>query len=448
MAVQQASAILERIAARRYLAEARQEPHADGGYLARKRRELTLINSCLSAPLSSLRPKSYAAAVELKLRLAALLKADQLLGHWSVTETARPPGQSKRAGPFAFSFGYQRADLAVDGPPIYPSLRWTCPGCRVSTLYTGSGMAAIAALLTALLQANESIEVAAPADCYGETLELLRSLGARVRLTPTIEVQTRAVGDHATRVNWLDSSVRTSYDRLLSAMEVDVDLIVFDTTCFWRDSGKIGHAIRRALRARIPIVLVRSHAKLDNLGVEYGRLGSLVLVIPASASTSRSRFADSLIARMHDSVRLLGAAPTLANFPPFEHGSDYLNCSALRTASIIRNARGMARGLMSQWRSAKVRSFQHGLYVTVATADNATVDEMKAAADDLAIELAAQGFPVRHAGSFGFDFVAVEAYSDPVDARGVLRICGGDIPPDLGEKIGQRIAAWGRGLRC
>ena len=113
--------------------------------LERKRRELALLNACLSTPLGSLRADSVEAAAELKLRLAALLKADQLLARWSVTETAWPPGRWTRAEPFAFRFGYQRADLEVHGPPIYPLLQRWCAGCGESTIYTASGMSAIAA---------------------------------------------------------------------------------------------------------------------------------------------------------------------------------------------------------------------------------------------------------------------------------------------------------------
>ena len=39
---------------------------------------------------------------------------------------------------------------------------------------------------------------------------------------------------------------------------------------------------------------------------------------------------------------------------------------------------------------------------------------------------------------FGFDFVAIDGYSNPVDGCAV-RICGGDIPLDLSEEIGYRI---------
>jgi hypothetical protein len=74
-----------------------------------------------------------------------------------------------RAEPFAFRFGYQRADLEVEGPPIYPCLQPMCTGCSESTLYTGSGMGAIAMLIAAILQCNELIDIDADADQYAES---------------------------------------------------------------------------------------------------------------------------------------------------------------------------------------------------------------------------------------------------------------------------------------
>ena len=80
-------------------------------YLARKEREIALLDRCLHTPLELILPKSVADAVELKFRLAALLKAEQHIERWSITETARSPARWRNAGPFAFNFGYQRADL-------------------------------------------------------------------------------------------------------------------------------------------------------------------------------------------------------------------------------------------------------------------------------------------------------------------------------------------------
>jgi len=417
----------------------------DSEYLDRKHREISLLDSCLSVSLDPTRPGSIAAAIELKFRLAALLKADQLIKRGSITETARPPEYWGSTGPFAFSFGYQRADLEVSGPPIYPTVQRLGNGHGESTIYTGSGMSAIAALLMASLQLNDTVDIVAPVDCYAESRELMRSFGSRIRIAEPLSYlfEMVGVGNAAACVLWLDSSTRTSFSASLRGIAHGVDLVVLDTTCFSRRSGKIAHAIRRASQMGIPIALVRSHAKLDCLGIEYGRLGSVVLLQPGrNVGEKESDWTANLIPAIRNAVRLLGAAPLLGHFPPFESSAAYQDCSSARIASIMRTTRHLARALKSRLPTADVAIFPHGLYLTIAPHHAACVDEIKLAAKEIAQEMTAHGLPVKHAGSFGFDFVALEWYPDPIDRANLLRVCGGDLPPELADEVGDRLADW------
>lgn len=407
-------------------------------YLERKRREIALLNRCLASRLDLPPPDSPAAAIEQKFRIAAALRAEQSLASWSVTETARPPTQRWRSGAFEFDFGYQRADLAVRGPPIYAGLP------RHTTIYTGAGMSAIAALLLAALQMDEAIEVSAARDCYSETRELMQSIGARLRIVASR--RRRSDGAHAPRprVLWLDSCVRAAFFGSGASALSSCALVVVDTTCFGPGSGKIRRVVERAQAAGVPIALVRSHAKLDCLGIEYGRLGSIVIVTDKnSLSAERIGRAKRLAAHARDAVRLYGLAPIPVHFPPFAGSTEYRECNAARIASIIRNTRRLARILAARLESASgITTFQHGLYVTIAPRGDPDIDDVKRAAGALAGALAAKGLPVKHAGSFGFDFVAVEWFPDALRRRNVIRIAGADLPSESTDRIAEGIAAW------
>ena len=423
----------------------------EAAYLARKHREIELIAGCFAAPVAATVPRSAAHAIDEKFRIAGALRAERSLSSWAITETARPEIQRWRVGAYEFSFGYQRADLEVRGPPIYD-----VPGRRSElrqyTLYTGSGMSAVAVVFTALLRLSPDVRVLATRGFYSETRELLESFGERFALSITAgrsgKRAAAAVSPsvkssspvNATRVLLVDSCVSAGFENYRYVRADDFDLVVVDTTCFWQTSARIRRVVAWASRAHLPLALVRSHAKLDALGIEYGRLGSVVLLWkPANA---RAAWVRELRRAVEASVRLYGAAAIPAHFPPFTGTEAYERASRARIAAIARCTRRMVRHLSLALGRNTVRRFQHGLYLALIPGRDMQIDDVKHAADDLCSTLARQGLLVRHAGSFGFDFIAVEWFYDAIARRNVIRVTGADLPFALVDRVADGIEAW------
>jgi hypothetical protein len=191
---------------------------------------------------------------------------------------------------------------------------------------------------------------------------------------------------------------------------------------------------------------VRSHAKLDCLGIEYGRLGSVVIVAPLQDILGgRLKWLSSLTRETNESIRLLGAAPIPANVPPFAAGRAFERCTVQRIAAIIRNNRRIARLLSDRLGATQVVSFQHGLYFTLKPTGNPSVRDATNLAASLCRELVSSGLPVAHAGSFGFDFVAIEWFADSWSACNAIRIAAPDLPFPFIDRIAEGIArAWTR----
>ena len=275
-----------------------------------------------------------------------------------------------------------------DGPPIYPLLDATAAGFAAETILHWFGMSALAALFTALATLHDRVELLVPPAAMAKPGNCsVASVDASI---PFRGVRTKPDGSpRALRALLLDSSLRGGRGFCPRAGR-DIDLAIFDTTCYWRDSARIRRAMRWAARASIPLALVRSHAKLDCLGVEYGRLGSVVVAVPERLAASRSaRLSEALAHETREAVRLLGAAPTPANFPPFAGAPQFSRCSAARIAAIIGNNRRMSRTLSRALGGPRVvGEFQHGLYLTLASEHDLSVNEASDAAASLCREAA------------------------------------------------------------
>ena len=411
-------------------------------YLDRKHEELTLLNGFLGAPLALRHPASVVEVIEQKFHIAAALKAEHALHDWARTETAWAQGRL-RSGPFEFSYDYQRADLDVRGPSFY---QFDHSAVENETIYTSSGMAAISALLLACARLLSEADVLVLPGAYGETLELIESYARQLRLVPLAsspgEIASRADG---VRILLFDSCMpAAAFEATLNCARPRLDLVIFDTTCFSSGSGRIRRVLSWARRWQIPIVLVRSHTKLDSLGMEYGRLGSAVFVAcEKRVATAKQERLEGLASEMRNAVRLFGGAALPSHFPPFVGTKTYRALTDKRVAAILRNGRRTARQFAGALAGSSAElHFSHGLYVTLAPKRMLDEKETKRMAADLCRDLSKAGLPLRHAGSFGFDFGAAEWFRDTIRNRYVVRIAVPDLPTPLWDQVAQAVVQW------
>ncbi|MBR0850671.1 hypothetical protein JQ543_23220 [Bradyrhizobium diazoefficiens] len=409
-------------------------------YLDRKHQELELLNAALAKPSKLRRPGSVVEAIRQKFQLAAALKAEHALHEWTLTETAWTSARP-HAGPFVFDYDYQRADLTVSGPSFYDFAGADdCP-----TIYTSSGMAAISALLLACVRVLGPAELVLWPGSYGETVEFVdrHARGLR-RLTPDHPRLDCLPGSGQRRIVLLDSS--TPFDTFAATLrEQDprLDLVIFDTTCFSSGSGRIRRVLSWARRWKLPVVLVRSHTKLDSLGLEYGRMGSAVFVGDRSVGEPGARMLQRLFAEMRDAVRLLGGAALPAHFPPFVGSKAYRVLTGRRIAAMLRNGRRSARCFADRLgRASGELHFAHGLYVTLLPPEPLDESGAKQVAAELSEDLTRAGMLLRHAGSFGFDFGAAEWGYDQRRDRYLFRIAIPDLPTALWDDIAHAVADW------
>ena len=411
-------------------------------YFDRKQREISLLNACLRQPIPFGPARTVSAIVEQKFRLAAALKAQQTLDHWAFTETAWTEEKEFRSGPFRFCYDYQRAGLRVSGPPVYEALASIPQNYFQRTIYTSSGMAAISALLGALEQLNKPLEVIAFPGTYGETLELMEGYSRNLRLQRLTNWRQSKAQSIGYKVVWIDCCIGSmAFQDVLNSPTHPSDLIVFDTTGLWVGSGRIQRVLNWAIGTGAPIVLLRSHTKLDSLGVEYGRLGSLVFVGTPEWKLAEGGSLECISEQVENAVRLFGGTAVPAHFPPFIGNSNYACLGRQRIAAMLHNSRRIRKRLRIVMPSAEL-DFVHGLYVALMPDNALTQQQAKKLAETMCRDLAVLGLPVHHAGSFGFDFAAAEWFRDLARDRHLVRVAVPDLPTELWNHLVREIIQW------
>lgn len=406
-------------------------------YLRRKSEELRLLDDCLEKSLALAAPRSIDEVIELKFKLTAALRAQHDLSGWTTTETAWSHRRGGADGPFRFQYDYQRADLDVTGPSFYD----VDEAFRSETIYTSSGMASISALMLAFSHVFNRADITVLPGTYGETLEFVEGYASHLRITAAGETVCRS---RSPRILLLDScALAKDFEVCLRSSWTQFDVCIFDTTCFSGGSGRIRRALLRARKDGVPVAMVRSHTKLDSLGAEYGRLGSTTFIHPKEVDPWSLSDLGKLPDEMRNAVRLLGGAALPAHFPPYVGSPDYRSLTARRMAAILRNGRRAARSFREALGDLTAElNFAHGLYVTLRCRQPLDEETAKKVASKLSSDLSQAGFPIRHAGSFGFDFAATEWFHDVRAGDFSVRIAIPDLPTAVWDEQCREIAKW------
>jgi hypothetical protein len=113
-----------------------------------------------------------------------------------------------------------------------------------------------------------------------------------------------------------------------------------------------------------------------------------------------------------------------------------------RAAAMLRNTRRAARHFESQVGLSAKLDFVHGLYIALASRLPLDEEEAREIAAELSDDLGRKGLPLRHAGSFGFDFAAVEWSQDRQRNQYVVRLAAADLPTSLWDEIVKATGAW------
>ncbi len=366
------------------------------------------------------------------------------------------------------SHEYDRAEveLAPDAPLAqpYPWLRRV--GAQAKTLYTTSGMAAIAGWLTGVARVaaeRDQHHLVLTNQVYYET-DRLFGLAGLAHLTirgcaGLDEILVELARARQPVVVMLDSTYPggdpASVARVLRAADPErVSCVAWDSTC----APAIADPCAGLTSLAVPLAVLRSHPKLDQLGLELCGFGSATIAYDRSAKPSSRgpqllTFVESIMGvsglyAPASSVRLIARAGVLP-IPPL----------AVTANGRVREANRIGRGVLARELEASgrfvVREYDHACFVTIHLLGlGAPVREEELDAEVYALEAlgAEHGMAVWRSASFGFHYTALSAYEakGPPETRGlpphgVIRVGFGAHDPDVCQDVAMLLAEYLRG---
>lgn len=408
-------------------------------YLDRKRAEIAFWRSQLREPGAPGRVDTVEEVLAAKLALRTRQMSEAVQDQERVTESNWTGEERLPFHDYTLKYRYQRFDLSIAGPAIYPCLRRDrAPDGLVSgSGYAGSGMAAIAGVLLALQRVCPGAVLVAADDSYFETQCLVRHHLPALALAPagpeTSLPQALAAAGSAPMVALLVDSICHRDPTIgLDEIEAPPDLLLLDSSCYEVGDPRIARVAAQAMAWRVPLVIVRSHVKLDCFGVEYGRLGSVVFVRPPGLSPARADQLSALLAAHRGASAWFGLKPNPAHLLPFAADDQFQQLNRARLRRVEEN--NAAATVWIGGGVGSVRAYHHGKYVTVEPPATTRV-EILDGLGRFEQQAARVGVPARRADSFGFDFIAMTDWLDLRSQRPALRVAISDVPEAVLERF-------------
>jgi hypothetical protein len=387
-----------------------------GEYWARKHEELALLAEAAGAP--AVRVSTGAELWREKQRLRVEILSRALKEAPSLTESNLHGGPRGR-----FSYSYQRFDIRVRTRRFFQDVyALDARGGLSVGVWGGSGMGTITAALRALdAWVPSPRRLLYPRDAYFETKNVLPRLE---QLLPNDDDDELRLGDFF----YLDSVTAEDRFRLLERGPIHaLQMLLFDTTCYDAGSPLIARVVDKCVAFRVPLLLLRSHLKLDVLATEHARLGSAVLWLPPRPSRVHIKLARALRRQMIEELSLAGAMPQPTAFWPLAADARARSLNQRRNQRMVEAQARAGELFAARLPALELVRPHHGCFLTLRpqpSTEQAVLAQMRA----LTEEWSAAGLEARVAPSFGYDLIGVTVLNLAGGAR--LRIAVPDLPDE------------------
>ena len=297
---------------------------------------------------------------------------------------------------YIYDYEYQRYDSKL----IYKDFEknfYNLQNVHAKTIFTNCGMSAIFSVLHSLSN-NRNFKIIFSKDIYFETQQIIKKLNLK----------------KGKKIYY--------YDSISDSFNLDINkknsIIIIDTTCY--HSYFYEKSIYNLLLNNNIVILVRSHIKLDMLGLEYCYLGSISYIIPNSISLKNFELIKKVI---NDSMQICGNLGLNAlenNIFPLLNDKKFLELNKKRITRINKNNEYFYSKINY---SSKIKLQKHKLF-SILIVENQNILELIQSIKKLAINSNGLFY---FSSSFGLDYIALDTYLDFFSQKNTIRISIGDV---------------------
>lgn len=318
---------------------------------------------------------------------------------------------------FLYEYSYKRYDSYINYPNFYNEFYKVkkTKGYKSKVFFTNSGMSAITSLLLAINNILDDFSVIFPdEDIYFETYDFYNKY-------------INKKNSYNDKIVYIDTISKkfdiNKYQRIIDNND-DIFSVIIDTTCFVPEDLK--NLIERILKKKKLCILVRSHTKLDMMGSEISSLGSLLYLIPNNVSDDYYNKTKKIMSESYYLLGKFGALCLPDNFPEFIFYDKFKAINIERVKRIEKNNYLLYLYLKENLNKGKIILPEHKKFVLYAIDNGCFSEEQYKIIEGKIKTFVINEDNIFYACSFGFDYIALDAYYDINEKNYVIRISMND----------------------
>ncbi len=297
---------------------------------------------------------------------------------------------------YNFNYNYQRFDADLNYKNFETNF-YNLKDITSKTIFTNCGMSSIFSLLFNLSKIGK-FNIKYEKDSYFETQKLIKKLNL----------------NFGKKITYLD----TISDNFCFEYYGKNGIVIIDTTCY--HPHKFKSLIETIVDNNNLCILVRSHIKLDMLGLETTFLGSITFLIPKKITIRKFNMAKNLIKNIVDFCGNTGIFAIETNIFPILNDKTFIELNQKRVDRICENNLYFYNKIKKY---ANIVLHKHNLFSTIII-NNCDVTRV---IEFLKSESEKSKGLFFYSGSFGFDYIAVDTYIDLNSKKNTIRISIGDV---------------------